>query len=234
MYDTGILHGKAYAIVAASLISLHHPCHPQPHIISDHLNSVNLLHSLPSPLHLINHPACALYRWMLDIWSSPIPSSITHVHAHTNAHDIKSNLNRIIDHVTSSSQQSSLPPPCVPIPSFFMDNFMIFSSYHDFIESCYIDSLLAKSCVATLNTCHEPLPPLPLFDNTSPPTYPYTKSPSSYSAIIQLYACSGQLDTALHLSSHLKEGHQPWCHFGCQAIEDPHHIFVQCPKFTSL
>ena len=100
-----------------------------------------------------------------------------------------------------------------------------------FIESTvfyYVDSLLAKAHAATLNTCHEPLPSLPLFDNTPPPTYPYTKSLSSYSAVIQLYARSGQLDTALHLSSRLKEGFQPWCRFGCQKIEEPHHIFILC------
>lgn len=114
---------------------------------------------------------------------------------------------------------------------------MIYSSSHGFIESsifCYVDSLLAKTQAATLDTCHEPLPPLPLFDNTPPPTYPYTKSPSSYSAVVQLYARSGQLDTALHLYSRLKEELQPWCRFGCQKIEDPHHTFVLCPKFTAL
>ena len=238
MLDAGILHGEVYAIVAASLLSLHCPNHPQLHIISDHLNSVNLLHSLPSPLRLINHPARALYRWVLDIWSRlPAAPTISHVHAHTNAHNIKSNLNRLVDHVASSSQHLPLPPPSVPVPSFFMDNFMTFSSSHGFIESSifvYVDSLLAKAHAASLNSCHEPLPPLPLFDNTPPPTYPYTKSPSSYSAVIQLYARSGQLDTALLLSSRLNEGFQPWCRFGCQQIEDPHHIFILCPNFTSL
>ena len=236
--DTGTLHGEVYAIVAASLLSLHRPHHPQPHIISDHLNSVNLLHSLPPPLRLFNHPARALYRWVLDIWSrSPTAPTISHVRAHTDARDIKSNLNRLVDFVASSSQHLPLPPPSVPVPSFFMDNFMIFSSSHGFIESsifCYVDSLLAKTQAASLNTCHEPLPPLPLFDETPPPTYPYTKSPSSYSAVIQLYARSGQLDTTLHLASRLKEGFQPWCCFGCQQIEDPHHIFVRCPRFASL
>ena len=237
-HDAGILHGEAYAIVAASLLSLHHPAHPQPHIISDHLNSVTLLRSLPPPLRLVNNPARSLYRWILDIWSrSPTAPSISHVRAHTNAHDTRSNLNRLVDHVASSSQHLRLPPPSVPIPSFFMDNFMIFSSCHGFIESsifCYVDSLLVKMYATSLNTCHEPLPPLALFDSTPPPSYPYTRSPSSYSAVIQLYARSGQLDTALHLSSRLKEGFQPWCRFGCQLIEDAHHIFVQCPKFTSL
>ena len=81
---------------------------------------------------------------------------------------------------------------------------------------------------------HEPIPPLSLFNPTPPLVYPYAKTPSSYSAIIQLYAQSGQLDSKHLLSCRLKDGHQPWCCFGCQYIKDTHHIFVQCPKFITL
>jgi hypothetical protein len=118
-----------------------------------------------------------------------------------------------------------------------MDNFMLFSTSDGFVESSllsFVDNLLAKTQAASTNSCHEPIPPLPLFDSTSPPTYPYTKTPSSYSAIIQLYARSGQLDSKHILSCRLKDGHQPWCHFNCQHIEDAHHIFVKCPKFNNI
>ena len=60
-----------------------------------------------------------------------------------------------------------------------------------------------------------PLPPLILTPNPFPPTPQW----SSYMLA---------LDTALHLSSRLKEGFQPWCRFGCQQIEEPHHIFILC------
>ena len=114
---------------------------------------------------------------------------------------------------------------------------MLFSSSHGFVESSshsFVDTLLARTQAATTVTCHEPLPPLSLFDNTPPPSYPYIKTPSSYSAVIQLYARSGQLDSSHLLSARLKDGYQPWCRFGCHHFEDPHHIFVVCPKFTSL
>ena len=162
--------------------------------------------------------ARSLYRWILDIWSrSQTTPALSHAHAHTSTRDIESNLNRLVDHIASSTQRLPLPPPSVPVPSFFMDNFMLFSTSHSFIESSvisFVDTLLAKAQAATVNSCHEPIPSLlPLFDNTPPPTYPYTKTPSSYSALIQLYARSGQLDTMHHLSCCLKDGYQPCCRF---------------------
>jgi len=158
-HDAGILHGEVYAIVTASLLSFHLPNHLQPHIISDHLNSVKLLCSSPSSLRLINHPARALYRWVLDIWSrSPTTPMISHVRAHTRARDIQSNLNRLVDHVASSSHHLPLPPPSVPIPSFFMDNFMLFSSSHGFIESSILPPCqLSRSHVEHLPQTTSPI-----------------------------------------------------------------------------
>ena len=72
-----------------------------------------------------------------------------------------------------------------------------------------------------------------MFDSTSPPNYPYFKAILAYSAVVQLYCRSGQLDTASSLANRFCSVTQPWCHFGCRAIEDPHHIFVICPHFTS-
>src|SRR5437016_8771635 len=52
--------------------------------------------------------------------------------------------------------------------------------------------------------------------------------------VIQLYLRSGQLDTSLSRATRLKDDQQPWCRFGCQNLEDPHHIFTACPLFSSL
>jgi len=67
-----------------------------------------------------------------------------------------------------------------------------------------------------------------------PPDYLYTRAISSYSAVIQLYICTGQLDTALMRHNWLSDGSQPWCRFSCPVFKDPHHIFVHCPCFASL
>ncbi|KAF8219205.1 hypothetical protein L208DRAFT_1342234, partial [Tricholoma matsutake] len=67
-----------------------------------------------------------------------------------------------------------------------------------------------------------------------PPAYPYLCSLSCYSALVELYACSGQLPTAMRLhSQHKINSYQ--CHFGCHdALEDEHHLFVECPYFAEL
>jgi len=108
--------------------------------------------------------------------------------------------------------------------------------FHSPFSACpsFIDSLLATAVATPLDTLHEPLPPLPLFDQSLPPSYPYIKAPSSYSAVVQLYTRSGQLDTALSLTTRLKDNNQPWCSFGCPSLEDAHHIFAQCPRFSPL
>jgi len=118
-----------------------------------------------------------------------------------------------------------------------MDNFALYSPSHGFVDSntCqFIDSLLSQHTSFSLDTYHAPIIPSPLFDRTPPPTYSYLQALSSFSAVVQLYLRSGQLDTSLSLSRCLSNGSQPWCRFGCHAIEDSHHIFIQCPCFDAF
>jgi hypothetical protein len=69
-----------------------------------------------------------------------------------------------------------------------------------------------------------------LYDPTPPPDYPYTKSTSAYSILVQLYARSEQLATGetLHKRGRLEENR---CRFRCDAIEDMHHLFVECKHY---
>jgi hypothetical protein len=236
---SGILHGEAYAIAAASVLarqyslSSHHTT-----IHTDHLNSIQLLSSNPSSLSLKNHPARSLYRWILNIWQSMTNKpTLSHVRAHTSSLTVPSQLNRLVDHLASRSNSLTLPPPSLPFPTFFMDSYSPFSSSHNYIESnlsSFCDNQLALLEASNLETIHEPHPSSHCFDNTSPPPYPYTKATSSYSMTVQLYLRSGQLDTSLSRANRLKLDQQPWCRFGCPFVEDPHHIFVTCPRFSSL
>ncbi|KAJ6469751.1 hypothetical protein C8R47DRAFT_766938 [Mycena vitilis] len=73
---------------------------------------------------------------------------------------------------------------------------------------------------------------LRLYDSKPPPEYSYTHAYSAYSAVVQLYARSGQLPTADTLYSRGKIP-SPRCRMGCDAIEDQHHIFVECPRYAS-
>ncbi|KJA14059.1 hypothetical protein HYPSUDRAFT_173712 [Hypholoma sublateritium FD-334 SS-4] len=232
----GILHGEAYAIAAASILARRHD--DQITIYSDHLNSIRTLSHIPTSISLKNNPARSLYRWIQNIWQSlPSKPILSHVRAHTNSQTIPSQLNRLADHLATRSNSLSLPPPSLPLPTFFMDTYAPFSISLGYIESnlfSFADSRLSSIDAADLDTFHEPFPSLSCFDKVPAPAYPYTKAISSYSAVIQLYLRSGQLDTALSRSARLKDDQQPWCRLGCLAFEDPHHIFVECPQFNSL
>ncbi len=66
-----------------------------------------------------------------------------------------------------------------------------------------------------------------------PRDFPYTRAQSAYSAMIQLYSRSRQLDSALNLHSRLHHP-QPWCRFGCPVLESTHHVYANCPYFVGL
>jgi hypothetical protein len=162
---------------------------------------------------------------------------LSHVRAHTASHFVPSQLNRFADYLASTSNSLILPPPSLPSPTFFMDSYTPFSPAYGYVESSlssFCDSQLSFLNASNLDTFHEPMPSPHCFDETPPPSYPYTKAASSYSMVIQLYLRSGQLDTSLSRAIRLRNDPQPWCRFGCQTFEDPHHIFVSCPHFLSL
>ncbi|KAF8876370.1 hypothetical protein CPB84DRAFT_1689179 [Gymnopilus junonius] len=224
--ETGILQGEAYGITASSVLACH--CN---------LPAI----TIPLPHLIKTRPSRSYYRWILDIWKNATDSqqeiSLIHCKAHTDNSTIPANLNRLVDHLATQSHHTALPPPTLSPPTFMMDDFTLHSTLHGFVESnifTFIDSLLATSVSSTLDTYHAPLIPSPLFDNTPPPPYSYLKAVSSFSAVVQLYLRCGQLDTSLSLSRRLPDGSQPWCRFGCHAIEDSHHIFIHCPRFRAF
>jgi hypothetical protein len=84
----------------------------------------------------------------------------------------------------------------------------------------------------TLGYGHQNRMTIGLYDPTPPHEFPYTHAFSAYSTLVQLYARSGQLPTAdlLHSRGNLTS---PDCRLGCAAIEDAHHIFVDCTYYAS-
>jgi len=56
---------------------------------------------------------------------------------------------------------------------------------------------------------------------------------SAYSALVQLYAWSGQLPTASGIKQK-KNTEDSRCRYGCEAMESMYHVFVICGKFKAL
>ncbi|KAF5368760.1 hypothetical protein D9615_010404 [Tricholomella constricta] len=243
--SASILAGEAYGIAAAYVLALHqHTSRPPSQnitIFTDHLASVktitSVLHSQPHTL--LRKPSRSLYRWAANLHARFLqldtPIDLHHVKAHTASSSVPAQLNRLADHAATSAQKSLIPIPPAPLPTFYMDQFSVFSPYDGWIEtdlSRHIQRILAIS-LSSINPLLNHYSSL-LYDRRAPPDFPYTRSTSSFSAVVQLYLRAHQLDTASRLSARLRSSEQPYCRFGCTSLEGARHIFVRCPRFAPL
>ncbi|KAF5382556.1 hypothetical protein D9615_002847 [Tricholomella constricta] len=243
--SASILAGEAYGVAAAYVLALHRHSHPSQDqtviLYSDHLASVKTVTSarLSPPHSLARKPSRSLYRWILDLNFRSLQLGLTidlqHVKAHTTSSSTPAQLNRLADHAATSAQKSLIPIPPAPLTTFCMDDFSIFSATDGWVEtdlSRYVQRSLAFSFFS-----HNPLLnhySSLLYDHRAPPNFPYTRSTSSFSAVVQLYLRAHQLDTQSRLTARLRSSEQPYCRFGCQTLEDARHIFVRCPRFSTL
>ncbi|KAJ7787436.1 hypothetical protein B0H13DRAFT_1459946, partial [Mycena leptocephala] len=138
------------------------------------------------------------------------------------------------DYYASGAQRFIELVPIAPTPSFSMDTFTFHTSADGWIESntrSFVDFFLTLGTASKLALGNRMRMLTRIHDTLPPPDYPYTRALSAHSAVIQLYARSGQLPTAetLELRSKLDSG---MCRLGCCAVESMHHIFVECPHFT--
>lgn len=207
-------------------------------IVTDHLNSARLIQnamaSAPAQHAWSSLPARALYRWLLDVLQHHYrPPRIEYTRAHTGSSTPESIVNDIVDRLASSSQHHTIRPPPMPVPTFSLDDFSLFSTYDSYIDSdilTYITSCSSHDTLSDPSFRPAQAMCLPLYDTRVPPEHPYTRASSSFSAVVQLYARSSQLDTAL--TRHKRFGDtSPYCTFGCPDVETTHHIFIDCPTF---
>jgi hypothetical protein len=123
--------------------------------------------------------------------------------------------------------------PVLELPTFTLDEYTVFGRNHGWLESG-IASTVEKIRIRTsdrLITRKSTRMATDIYDRNSHPQYPYTHAVSAYSAVVQLYARSGQLPTrsSMHERGYAESN---TCRFGCIASETPHHLFVQCEKYN--
>ncbi|KAJ7185757.1 hypothetical protein C8R46DRAFT_881750 [Mycena filopes] len=203
--NLSILHGELMGHIVALVLRSDEG--PSPILYSDHQNSVDLIHDIRTRAcqdsRLRNMNGRSYYRWILGLTCDG-PA-------------------KFIDRV-----------PIAPTPTFFMDPFTFFTNADGWIESntrTFIDFFMARDSASKLALGNRMRMLTWAHDSLPPPDYPYTRALSAHSAVIQLYARSGQLPTAetLELRSKLNSG---MCRLGCSAIESMHHIFVDCIHFS--
>ncbi|KAK0502361.1 hypothetical protein EDD18DRAFT_688802 [Armillaria luteobubalina] len=244
-----VYQGETYGLIASTIHQYNLPA-PPPHLPSspalytDHLNSSHIissaLHLPPSPHQWSSLPGRSLYRWLLYLLQhSPPPHhppNIIYTPAHTNSSSAPSTVNALADQLASGSQHSLLRPPPAPLPTFFMDSFMLYSQNDGYIETS-ITSYLPSVLTSTLYSSPDFRPAmtmlLPLYDQHTLPEHPYLRASSTYSALVQLYARSEQLDTTY--TRFRRFGNvSPLCISGCDSLETIHHVFVSCPAYRSF
>ncbi|KAK0442470.1 uncharacterized protein EV420DRAFT_1224633, partial [Desarmillaria tabescens] len=162
--------------------------------------------------------------------------SIVCTPAHTNSSSIPSQINAIADLVASCSQRLQIRPPPAPLPTFFMDPFMHYSENDGYIETSvpsYMLSMLTSAPYSSPDFRPATTMLLPFYDQHTPPEHPYLRASSAYSALVQLYVRSDQLDMAC--TRFRRFGNvSPMCISGCDALETVHHVFVSCPVYHSF
>ncbi|KAG7451401.1 uncharacterized protein BT62DRAFT_1000644 [Guyanagaster necrorhizus] len=157
-FRTPLHHGEAYGLIALTIHQYNLPPPPLnfpsfPTLYTDHLNSTHIISSafhVPQlPHQWSSLPGRSLYRWLLYLLQhSPPPRhppTIVHTPAHTNSSSRPSQLNASTDFIASRSQTTQSLPPPAPLPTLFMDPYILYSPKDGYIEtkiSSYILSVL--------------------------------------------------------------------------------------------
>jgi hypothetical protein len=159
---------------------------------------------------------------------------MTYTRGHSAELTLPAQLNREADHYASGSQKFLHLVPVAPTPTFTMDAYTLYTTADGWIESStrnFVDYFMTEAATAKLAQGNRMRMLTGVHDNQHPPEYPYTRALSAHSAVIQLYARSGQLPSAETLESRGKIG-SCLCRLGCDAVESMHHVFVDCDHFA--
>jgi hypothetical protein len=149
---------------------------------------------------------------------------------------LASQLNNEADYYASKSQNVANSVHPAPTPTFYVDEYMFYRPTDGWIEShirTFIEYFLVKTTSDNLAIGHRYRMATWLYDQRPPPTYPYMHATSAYTALVQLYARSGQLPMAEGMVQK-GQSEDKSCRMGCKVIEDMHHIFVVCLEYSRL
>ena len=232
-----ILHGELIGLVMGLVLSDNETLNNK--LFTDHLNSTRFIDDARTSINQENRlrgmNGRSYYRWIMDLVRR-VRTEVIHTKAHTDQVDLHSLLNAEADHYASKAQVvvNSLHP--APIPTFFMDNYTFYRPKDGWIKLniwTFIEFFVARSTSLKLQNGHHYRMATWLYDPRPPLAYPYTRATAAYSAVVQWYARSGQLPTAAGMRDK-GQGDETRCRMGCNAIEDPHHVFVLCEAFEKL
>ncbi|KAJ7728475.1 hypothetical protein B0H16DRAFT_1894093 [Mycena metata] len=207
-WNVSILQGELIGLIMALTIS---PVDDATSTLyTDHLNSVRLIDDSRTVIdqhhRLRTMNGRSYYRWILALISNN-PLKIIYTRGHADDDTLPSRLNSEADHYASSAQHVINDVFAAPIPTFFMDEFTFYTHLDGWIESnmrSFFDKSTTRTSSIEAGISHQQMS-LWLHDDNPLPEWSYTNAFSAYSAVVQLYARSGQLPTADLLHSRGKQ-----------------------------
>ncbi|KAJ7189348.1 hypothetical protein GGX14DRAFT_580784 [Mycena pura] len=212
-----ILQGELMGLISGLILS-------DPHLLdedlfSDHLNAVRLIDDSKTAVDQQAKLRCmngrSYYRWILRLVADN-PLRISYTPGHSDEVSIPARLNSEADHYASHAQRFLNDIPTAPIPTFYMDEFTLYTAGDGWIESNtrnFVEKSLIRAAHKRVTADLHLRMALHLYDPKPPPDYSYTLAYSAYSA--------DKLES-------------PMCRVGCDAIEDQHHVFVLCTRYDDL
>ncbi|KAJ7491047.1 hypothetical protein FB451DRAFT_1023142 [Mycena latifolia] len=157
-----------------------------------------------------------------------------HTKGHADERTTPSLMNTEADHYASMAQRCIDDVPTAPIPTFFMDEYTFYNERDGWIESNIrhlTDMMMAQNTSDDIAIGRQHRMLTSIYEPRPPPDFPYTRAYAAYSATVQLYARSGQLPVADTLFKR-KKIDDDGCRLGCEAVEDAHHLFVECGRYS--
>ena len=234
------LHSEIFGLILALANDISFSSPSPARILTDHLNSVRLLKDACTsilPAHFwYRWPGRAYYKWLLNLLHHAPATEFEYIKAHTGLSDIPSQLNYSADQIAVVSHHFPAYTPLAPVPTFDMDDFTLWSPSSGYVDSnlaSFVNNLYSRGLISKFALDHHLRMPSSFYHPHNPPQYPYERAYSAFSAVVQLYARSGQLPVRRLLSSR-RLSRTSRCHFGCTSSEDDHHIFVSCSHFSTL
>ncbi|EJD42137.1 hypothetical protein AURDEDRAFT_168694 [Auricularia subglabra TFB-10046 SS5] len=187
----------------------------------------------------INARSC--YRWLFDLRRDHGGAGLSVEYTRGHANDAAARgsiLNSLADYYASTAQGYVHDlSPSAPVPTFFMDDYTFATEADEWIEfspRLFFMHHRARQQARELETGHDTNRMVSSLYSPAHPEFPYTRALSAYSALVQLYARSGQLPTAETLSERARgDPLSPFCRFGCRTMKSDFHLFVECPRFDS-
>lgn len=231
---TSSRHGELLGLIAAATGTTASN-HPANRIITDYANGVTAVKTLRSaefdPFDWRGSPTREYMMWLVDAFRSTT-APVEHVKAHTDAHDVESELNKKTDLAARSAHLSTRVTIITP-PTAYMANYVPYDTSQGYLPDDWKATMASRLHEDTFRR-HTPKFQLRLGCGPNPatptPPYLYRSSPAHAATRMQLLVRTGRLLT-FDVNEKVRDRSCKLCGHHTQT---EYHIFSHCPHFDEI